>query len=235
MKRTHFYFGTAIIIIPIVLFFFLNTGKSSFNKLPIYGERVAPNGMDVLDTIYYSIPDFKVLTHLGDSISQKDLNDGIYLANFFFATCKDVCPTMNRRLKDVYEEVNELMKKNQELVKENPKAKMPIPVRFISFTVDPQNDTLAALAEYAKRFEVKDKNWLFTRTEKEQLFQIGRGFLLPVSIEDRTIDHSQQVLLIDRQNRIRGMYDALSDTEIKRLKDEIKVLLYEYHEQQQSR
>ena len=55
--------------------------------------------------------------------------------------------------------------------------------------------------------------------------------MLPVSIEDRTIDHSQQVLLIDTKNRIRGMYDALDDAEMKRLQGEIKLLLFETAEE----
>jgi cytochrome oxidase Cu insertion factor (SCO1/SenC/PrrC family) len=53
--------------------------------------------------------------------------------------------------------------------------------------------------------------------------------LLPVSIEDKTIDHSQQLIIIDKEKRIRGVYDSYSDVEIKRLEEDLKVLLYEYH------
>lgn len=231
MKRTHFYLGISILLAPVLIYFLLFLGKPQYDTLPIFGEKIAPDGKEIKDTIYYTIPPFKVLAHTGDSIAQKDLNDGILLVNFFFATCKDVCPSMNRRLKEVYDELQGLQAKNKEVAEKKNLKQLP-PVRILSFTVDPEQDSLEALKQYAKKFDIKANDWFFARTEKEPLFQIGRGFLLPVSIEDRTIDHSQQILLIDTKNRIRGMYDALDDAEMKRLKGEIKVLLYEYLDKQ---
>jgi protein SCO1/2 len=85
------------------------------------------------------------------------------------------------------------------------------------------------LAYYAERFGVKNKNWLFLTGSKEAMFNAGQGYLLPVSIEDKTIDHSQQLLLIDRDKHIRGIYDGLDDTQIKRLREDIDVLLNEHN------
>lgn len=230
MKRKHFFLSISIIVVPVIIFYMLNTGKQNYISLPIYGERIEPDGVTVKDTIFYKIPDFKVTNQHGEAISQSNLNDGIYLANFFFATCKDVCPSMNRRLKQVYDEMEELAYKNRKLAEEKGMKITQTPVHFISFTVDPDHDSVPVLAAYAKKMDVKGNNWHFATTDKENMFKIGRGFLLPVSIEDKTIDHSQQILLVDKQNRIRGMYDALDDAEMKRLKGEIKVLLYEYSE-----
>lgn len=231
-NRKHFLLGAGIIVFPVIIFYMLNVGKPQYGTLPIYGEKIEPNGADVKDTIYYQIPNFKVVNQLGDTITQETLNDGIYLANFFFASCKDVCPSMNRRVKRVYDEMQELAYKNKAIAEKEGVPNTSIPVRFISFTVDPENDSVPVLAAYAKRFEVKD-NWYFTTAGKEAIFNVGRGFLLPVSIEDKTIDHSQQILLIDKQNRIRGMYNTLDDSEMKRLQGEIKVLLYEYTQHNQ--
>lgn len=232
MKKLHFLLGIGILIIPVIIFYMLNVGKPQYMKLPIYGEKVYPDGKDVKDTIYYQVPDFKVANQYGDSISQANLNDGIFLANFFFASCKDVCPSMNRRIKLIYDDLQELAEKNKLLAEKKGLKTVQTPVRFISFTVDPDHDSVAVLAAYAKRFNITGHNWYFTTGGKEAIFNIGRGFLLPVSIEDRTIDHSQQLLLIDKQNRIRGIYNALDDADMKRLQGEIKVLLYEYSNQQ---
>lgn len=231
MKRKHFFLGIAILSLPIIIFYMLNTGRQQYVTLPIFGEKIAPEG-EQKDTIYYQVPDFKVVNQYGDSISQANLNDGIYVANFFFASCEDVCPSMNRRVKLVYDEMQELAYKNRKLAEEKGMEITETPVKFISFTVDPENDSVPVLKAYAERFKITGDNWYFTTSGKEEIFNIGRGFLLPVSIEDRTIDHSQQLLLIDKQNRIRGMYDALDDSEMKRLQGEIKVLLYEYSTQQ---
>jgi len=230
MKRTHFYLGTAILVIPVIIFYMLNTGKQQYTQLPIYGEKIPPDGINQKDTIFYQIPSFEVINQNGQPVKQQDLNNGIYLANFFFASCKDVCPSMSRRLKAIYDDMQELAFKNKQLAEQKNMAITQTPVKFISFSVDPENDSVPILKQYANKFEVKE-NWYFVTTTKDNMFKIGRGFLLPVSIENKTIDHSQQIVLIDKQNRIRGMYDALDDAEMKRLKDEIKVLLYEYSEQ----
>lgn len=230
MKRSHFFITAAVIIVPLILFFVLNTGRQQYERLPIMGERIAPEGA-VKDTVYYTVPDFRVTDQNGNTISQADLAGGIYLANFFFATCKDVCPAMNRRVMQIYNEMQDLAARNTEVAKEKGLEITQTPIRLISFTVDPEHDSVPVLAAYARNLGVKGTNWHFVTTDKESMFKIGRGFLLPVSIEDRTIDHSQQVLLIDTKNRIRGMYDALDDAEMKRLQGEIKLLLFETAEE----
>lgn len=232
MKRKHFFLTLAIIVVPLILFFVLNTGKQNYEKLPILGERIPPDGVEVKDTIYYTVPDFKVTNQNRQTITQDNFKGGIYIANFFFATCKDICPAMNRRVLQIYNEMQDLAAKNTEVAKEKGLEIKQTPIRFISFTVDPEHDTVPVLAAYTKNLGVKGNNWHFVTTDKESMFRIGRGFLLPVSIEDRTIDHSQQVLLIDSKNRIRGMYDALDDSEMKRLQGEIKLLLFEIGEEQ---
>lgn len=209
-KRKSFIIAIGILSIPIAIFFILSKAKQNFNQLPIFGEKYL-NGND---TVYYAIKDFTVTDQLGKTITLKSLNNNIFIANFFFASCKDVCPTMNRRIKTIYDKAKEFSE-----------------VKFISFSVDPTNDTTEVLNNYAKRFEADPKIWHFTRTNtEEEMVKIGQGFLLPVSIEDKTIDHSQQLLLIDKEGRIRGIYNSADDSELYRLDDEIKVLLYEYHQ-----
>lgn len=212
MKRRDFYIAAGVIVVPVLLIFTCHLGRQKMKHLPIYGEKIAPETAGQ-DTIYYQVPDFHVTDQTGAPISQKNFTGSIYVANFFFASCKDVCPKMNKKVQKVYDTAKEYAE-----------------VKFISFTVDPENDSVPVLAGYAKRFEADPKIWHFVTGSKDDIFKAGQGFLLPVSKEDKTIDHSQQLLLIDKQNRIRGIYDGLEDAEVKRLGDEIKVLLYEYHE-----
>lgn len=212
MKRKGFWIATGLLVVPVVIFYMLNAGTMNFKSLPIYGERISPDGVNQKDTIYYHIPDFKGLDQNGKEFSFKNLDDNIFITNFFFASCKDVCPTMNRRLSKVYEKYKEFSE-----------------VRFVSFTVDPAQDSIAVLNAYAKKYNSDSSIWHFVRAEADEILKIGQGFLLPVSNEDKTIDHSQQFILVDKEKRIRGIYDSFSDVEIKRLEEDIKVLLYEYH------
>jgi protein SCO1/2 len=86
------------------------------------------------------------------------------------------------------------------------------------------------LKKYAERYKADAGIWHFATAPAEATFKIGQSFLLPVSVEDKTIDHSQQLILIDKEKHIRGVYNSFDDADMKRMNDELKVLLYEYHE-----
>ena len=203
----------ALIVVPLLIFWLLNYSKQNFNTLPYYGEKYIPEGGKSTDTVYYTVPDFKLVSQTGDTITQKNLDGFIYIANFFFASCKDVCPKMNAKVATVYENLKEFSE-----------------VKFISHTVDPENDSVPVLKAYASKFHADPTIWYFVTGSKEAMYHAGQGYLLPVSIEDKTIDHSQQLLLIDKSKHIRGIYDGLEDIEIRRLKEDVKMLLYEYHQ-----
>ena len=215
MKRKNFYVAIAVIIIPVLLYLLGRVGKQNYNHLPFIGEKIPPNGADIKDTIFYTVPDFSVTSQTGKTITQKTFDNSIYIVNFFFTSCKDVCPKMNAKVETVYKKV---LEQNFSEVK------------FISFSVDPERDSVPVLAAYAKKFNANPERWIFATGTKEAIVKAGRGFLLPVSMEDTTIDHSENLMLIDKKNHIRGIYDGLDEIEIKRLNDDIKMLLYEYHQ-----
>ncbi len=214
MKKKGFFIATGLLVVPVVIFYMLNAGSQNFKKLGYLGERIAPDGIGIKDTIYHTVPDFSGIDQSGDTLNSNDLTNNVFVANFFFASCKDVCPSMNRRLqKKVYDKFKEFAE-----------------VKFVSFTVDPSNDSTQVLLAYSKRFNADPKIWHFVNAGNKGVFEIGQGMLLPVSIEDKTIDHSQQLILIDKAKHIRGVYDSRSDIDIKHLDEDIKVLLYEYHQ-----
>lgn len=215
-KKISFYLAIAIFVVPLFIYFIGRTGKNNFKPLPYFGEKILPDGNQIKDTIYYTVPDFKLVSQRGDTISQITFSNSIYITNFFFASCKDVCPKMNAKIETVYKKIAD-SKING--------------VKFLSITVDPKNDSVQALMNYSKKFHANPNIWYFATGNKEAIMKAGSGFLLSVSIEDSTIDHSQQVLLIDKQNHLRGYYDGLDDLDISRLNEDIKVLLYEYSKQ----
>lgn len=211
--RKSFFIAAGVIIIPVLVYFLLKAGNTNFKRLPYLGERIVPDGKNVKDTIYYEVPDFEVIDQTGKKLSLASFQNKIFVANFFFASCEEVCPTMNKKLANVYEKFKEFSE-----------------IEFVSFTVDPDNDSLAVLSEYAKRFKADPKIWHFVSTNLDATSKIGQGFLLPISKEDKTIDHSQQFILVDKERHIRGVYNSFDEEDMKRLNDELKVLLYEYHQ-----
>jgi cytochrome oxidase Cu insertion factor (SCO1/SenC/PrrC family) len=128
--------------------------RQAYKTLPYYGEKTlaakAGPGTDTgperhrLDTVYHTIADFSLLDQQGHTITQKEVDGKIYVADYFFANCKSICPKMSSQLERV-----------QARFKDEPSF------CILSHTVDPQRDTVAAMAVYAKLHGADPKKWFF--------------------------------------------------------------------------
>jgi protein SCO1 len=200
-----------VILFPVIFWIVLTRGHNNFKRLPIVGPyELSASG----DTTFHTIPRFEFTNQQGKTISDKDVDGKIFIANFFFASCKTVCPQMN-------EQVHRL----QEAIKDYKD------IRILSFTVDPENDTPEALAVYAEKMKADNSKWWFLTGNKDSIYTLAReGFLVPASMgaEARDFFHSQDLILVDKEKRMRGVYDGLEAAEVDTLIDEIKVLMKEY-------
>lgn len=203
-----------IILMPVFFLVILKQGKYNYKHLEFFGpHQVSEQG----DTLYHTIPDFHLINQNGEEISQKNLDGKIYVANFFFASCPGVCPKMTDALIPVQFE----FQKDADVV-------------FLSHTVDPAHDSLPVLKDFAEKHGADLNKWFFVTGNRDSIYDLAiKGYLVPAGEDARAEGgylHSQDVLLIDKEKRIRGIYDSLEPEDIKRLKDEIKVLLHEYKE-----
>ena len=200
-----------VILFPVIFWLVLVRGHNNFRKLPVIGPfEISING----DTVYHTIPHFELTNQEGKIISDKNTEGTIYVANFFFSTCKTVCPKMNEQVHRVQEAFKDIKD-----------------IHFLTFTVDPDNDTVAALAEYAKKMKADNSKWWFLTGPKDSIYQLAReGYLVPASLGETANDffHSQDLILIDKEKRMRGIYDGTVPAEVDTLIDEIKVLMKEY-------
>ena len=105
-------------------------------------------------------------------------------------------------------------------------------IMILSHTVDPEHDTPAVLAEYAKKHNAIQGKWYFVTGDKKKLYDLARNsyFITAMDGDGGPDDfiHSEQFVLIDKDKRIRGFYDGTDYNEITRLIDEVKVLRLEY-------
>jgi len=203
-----------LLTFPSVLYVVLTTGKHRFVRLPYYGEKIlADNGKD---TIYHSIPSFKFVNQNGDTISDKTYDGKIYVADYFFTTCKTICPKMT----------SELIRVQEKFAFTNGM------VQILSHTVNPENDSVPVLKAYANMVHADQKMWNFVTGDKKQLYDIARnGYLLNALEGDGGTDdfiHSELFILVDKEKHIRGIYDGTKITEVSKLIDGIKVLMAEY-------
>jgi len=176
-------------------------------RLPIFGEREVVG----TDTVYHTIAPFSFVDQDSSIITNDTFRDQIYVADFFFTTCRTICPIMKTQMLRVYEATSE----------------MP-DVLLLSHTIDPEYDTVALLHDFAERLGVESKRWHFVTGVKDSIYKIAQTSYFATAMEDKTepdgFIHSGAFLLIDKKQRIRGKYDGTKEEDVNRLIVDIKRL-----------
>lgn len=187
------------------------------------------------------VPEFKFVDQNGKYISQKETDDKVYVAAYFFTTCKGICPKMNANMRRVFD-----------LYKEEPSF------LILSHTCMPEVDSMSLLKQYeikmingilvrkddgdykitqlegADAVKVNNPNWYFVTGDKRQLYDMARlGYMIdngkPDSLQriEEQFVHTQFFALVDKYRRVRGIYDGLKEDEVQKLILDIKGLLKE--------
>jgi protein SCO1 len=209
MKAMIYQFMNKVIVLfafSVVVFSF--TSCSSDQKpLPILGYRNFVNG----DTIYHSIAPFQFVDQDSAFITKETVNGKIYVADFFFTSCRTICPIMKTQMLRVYE-----VTKNMD------------DVVLLSHTIDPEYDTVALLHDFAERLGVESSKWHFVTGQKDSIYKIAQTSYFATAMEDKTepdgFIHSGAFLLIDRKGHIRAKYDGTKEVEVNKLIADIKRL-----------
>ncbi len=163
---------------------------------------------------YHKVSDFKLINQNGEEITQEFYKNKIYVADFFFTTCQDICPIMTKNMHLLQEE----LKEDNDIL-------------FLSHTVIPEVDTVQQLKKYAIENKVDDSKWNLVTGDKKQIYDLARKSYLAVEdAEYGEFDmiHTENFMLIDKEKQIRGFYDGTNDLEIERLLKEIEVLKQSY-------
>jgi protein SCO1/2 len=175
--------------------------------LPIYGEKEVINS----DTVYHTIGNFRLVDQDSATVTNETLDDKIYVADFFFTSCRTICPIMKTQMMRVYE-----------AMEDDPD------VAIVSHTIDPEYDTVGLLHDYAERLGVKSNKWHFLTGNKDSIYYLAQTSYFVTAMEDEAQQdgfiHSGAFLLIDRKGRIRGKYDGTKQEEVDKLLKDIDVL-----------
>ncbi len=175
--------------------------------LPVYGEKKHAGE----DTIYHTIDDFKFINQNKDTVTQKTIENKIYVADFFFATCQSICPQMS----------TEMIRVQQTFLNDNE-------FLILSHSVNPSHDTSEVLLAYAGKYGAMKDKWHFLTGNKKQIYDLAKDSYLVNALEDDGTPegflHSELFLLIDKQKRIRGMYDGTDSIAVNKLIADIKLL-----------
>ncbi len=177
--------------------------------LPVIGPKKL--GGSGNDTIYHTIDQFKLVNQTKDTITENNIDNKIYVADFFFATCQSICPQMSTQLVRVQ---NEFKDDNDFLI--------------LSHTVNPAHDTSEVLFAYSRKYQAIPNKWHFLTGNKKTIYDLAKNDYLVNALEDDGTPegflHSELFLLIDKQKRIRGMYDGTDSIQVNKLISDIKLL-----------
>lgn len=179
-------------------------------KLPILGHKE----ITASDTIYHTIGNFELVNQDSAIITDETLRNKIYVADFFFTSCRTICPIMKTQMHRVYE-----------AVEDSPE------VLIVSHTIDPVYDTVGLLRDYAERLGVKSSKWHFLTGNKDSIYYLAQTSYFVTAMEAEAepdgFIHSGAFLLIDKKGRIRGKYDGTDQEEVDRLIQDIDRLTKE--------
>lgn len=229
MKKNSLGFLAALIVVvvfPVVFFLFFDYQHKhrptleTDRCLPIYGPKEAfmakdSKGREYEDTAYFSVPDFTFVNHNGDTIRREIMNGKVVVVDFFFSTCQSICIDMSRNLKRVQDKfINDR------------------DVLILSYTVDPETDSVPRLFDYAVEKDVNSKMWHLLTGDKKEIYKLARnGYFITAMQGDggpNDFIHDQKFVLLDKEGRIRGYYDGTNDQSVDRMMDDIQTLLVSY-------
>jgi protein SCO1/2 len=150
----------------------------------------------------------------GKQITEKDVKGKTYVAEYFFTTCKGICPKMNRNMQKVYED----LKSEKDFL-------------ILSHTVDPDTDSVPVLKHYADSLGADINSWWFLTGTKKELYKTARESYILDDPKNSSKNISEQFLhtqffaLVDKNGIVRGIYDGLKQDELNQLIDDTRVLL----------
>ncbi|AEL25017.1 SCO family protein [Cyclobacterium marinum] len=189
---------------------------SSRLKLPYYEESTFTprwfTGEEEVPENFHEIPQFQVYNQLGDTVTADVFDDKITIVNFFFTTCPGICPKMMANMELVQEELSE-----------------DKGVQLLSYSVTPDMDGVPELQAYAKKNGISSENWYLLTGERQDIYDLGRNQFFveeDMGIQKSPDDflHTENILLIDNERHIRGIYNGLNKTAIKQLMADAKLL-----------
>ena len=163
------------------------------------------------------VPDFALIERDGGTARRADLAGAPWIADFICTRCVLSCPRLTAQMTGF-------------------RARLPEGVRSVSFSVDPEFDTPEVLLEYAGRYQIYGRDWLFLTGRRDELLALVReGFKVTASLPEpgqivdprEPILHSTRFVLVDGAGRIRGYYDAFDEEALAKLVGDLSLVLAE--------
>lgn len=215
------------VVIPIICYLVVKEVSQDAVPMPrhyIYDTVITKEvkGKLVDDTVWHKLPDFKLTNQLGQQVSWKGLDNKVVVASFFFTRCPTICPQLTKNVK--------LLQDNLK-TSEKVGSRFANYIQFLSFSVDPERDSVHHLKRWADRFQINPANWWLLTGPKQQIYDLSINEMKLGAIDGKGVDtsffHTDYLVLIDRNRNIRGYYHGLDTNAVAKLANDIVFLSLE--------
>jgi protein SCO1/2 len=183
---------------------------------------VVKDGKTNTDTVWHSVDDFKFKNQLGNTVSLADLPNKVIVADFFFTRCPSICPklTVNiRKLQDALSSKDQFKQLN------------PAFIQFLSFSVDPERDSVPVLKSYSDKYGINSDLWWLLTGPKKEIYDFSINELKLGLADGEGVDsnfiHTQKLVLLDKEHVVRGYYNGLDSVDLNKLAKDLVFIMLE--------
>ncbi|HEX8356188.1 MAG TPA: SCO family protein, partial [Segetibacter sp.] len=181
------------------------------------------DGKTTFDTIWHKTRNFTLINQLGDTVSLTDIQNKVIVLDFFFTRCPSICPKLTANMAKLQQSFSHY-NRGRKVIDSSI-------ARFISISIDPERDSVAALKKYADKFKVNHDNWWMLTGNKKEIYDVALNELKLGLQDGEGVDtsfiHSQKFVLLDKDYLVRGYYNGLDTTSLALLAKDIGLLMLE--------
>ena len=184
--------------------------------------QTTKRGKKVIGTAWHRLADFSLQNQLGNQVGWSDLSGKIIVADFFFTRCPTICPGMTQNMKRLSETIHNGKRVGDRTNRD---------IHFLSFSIDPERDSLSRLQYWANRFQINPETWWLLTGDKKSIYTLAIDEMKLGVVDGENVDtnfvHSNKFVLIDINRQVRGYYNGLDPEDLSQLQRDIILLTME--------
>jgi protein SCO1/2 len=215
------------LVVPLICYFIVKGYSDSAIVMPRHylADSIitkTEKGKKVTDTAWHKLPDFSLTNQQGEKVSWEGLKGKVVIADFFFTHCPTICPRLTSNMRWLQQSIN-----NSQRVGD----KTPDFLHFLSFSIDPERDSVQRLKQWADRFQVNPEQWWLLTGTKKEIYDMAINEMKIGLVDGQGVDtnfiHTDHFVLIDSNRHVRGYYHGLDSTSLQQLSNDIIFLTME--------
>jgi protein SCO1/2 len=215
------------LLLPLVSYFIVRNKSEKAVTMPRHYladsiVSVTKNGKREMDTVWHQVSNFSLKDQMGKSVTLDSLKGKIVIANFFFTHCPTICPGLTRNMKRLSESIF-----NGRRVGDKTNKK----VHFLSFTIDPERDSVERLKYWADKYQINPEQWWLLTGGKKIIYDLIINEMKVPAEDGKGIDtnfmHTDHFVLMDSSHYVRGYYHGLDSSSLAKLSEDLVLLTLE--------